>query len=64
MIQTQHSDGSWLKGFAKDELEVLVSFTRKDFRIPISQLEQNFLIKVADRLPNLYKRLEIRHQRG
>lgn len=64
MVQAQHSDKIWLKGFAKDELEVLVSFTRKDFRIPISQLEQNFLIKVADHLPNLYKRLEIRHQRG
>jgi hypothetical protein len=66
IVQTQHSDAAWFltKNFAKDELEVLVGFTQKDFRIPMSQLETSLLTTVADYLPNLYKRLEIRHQRG
>jgi hypothetical protein len=66
MIQIPPSDVAWslTKNFAKNELEVLVGFTQKDFRVPISQIEARFLTKVADHLPNLYRRLEIRHQRG
>lgn len=60
---SQHSL-HFAKDFTKDEVAVLVSFVQQDFRISMSQLEAKLLIKVADHLPDLYKRLELCFQRG
>ncbi len=52
------------KIFTSTEAEALVSFTQQDFRISVSQLEASFLTKIARHLPELYRKLELRLQRG
>ena len=52
------------KIFTSTETEALVSFTRQGFRISMSQLETDFLPKIARHLPELYRKLELRLQRG
>lgn len=52
------------KGFTKAEAEMLANFTRQGFRIPVSQVDMNLIVKIARHLPDLYKQLELRLQRG
>ena len=52
------------KHFTKAEADVLIHFTQQDFRMPVEQLELGLLTKIAHQLPELYKRLEVRVQRG
>ncbi len=52
------------KIFTSTEAEALVSFTQQGFRISVSQLEASFLTKIARHLPELYRKLELRLQRG
>jgi hypothetical protein len=52
------------KIFTRTETEALLSFTQQGFRIPISQLEVDFLHKIARHLPELYRKLELRLQKG
>ncbi len=52
------------KHFTKAEADVLIQFTQQDFRMPVEQLELGLLTKIAHQLPELYKRLEVRVQRG
>lgn len=52
------------KIFTSTETEALVSFTRQGFRISMSQLETDFLPKIARHMPELYKKLELRLQKG
>ncbi len=52
------------RSFTRDEVEILVGFTQEDFSMSMGQLEVSFLAKIADHLPDLYQRLELRLQRG
>ena len=52
------------KIFTSTETEALVSFTRQGFRISMSQLEIDFLPKIARHVPELYRKLELRLQKG
>jgi hypothetical protein len=52
------------KSFTKAEAEALVKFEQQGFRMPIHHLEEGFLTKIAQQIPDLYKRLELRLQRG
>ena len=52
------------KVFTSTETEALVSFTQQGFRISMSQLEADFLPKIARHLPELYRNLELRLQKG
>ncbi len=50
--------------FTKKETDALVNFTQQGFRVPVNQIDLDFLAKIAHYLPDLYKRLELRLQRG
>ncbi len=52
------------KSFTKAETDVLVRFTQQGFRAPLSQFDLDFLARISHYLPDLYKRLELRLQRG
>ncbi len=52
------------KIFTSAETEALVSFAQQGFRIPMSQFEVDFLHKIARYLPELYRKLELRLQKG
>jgi hypothetical protein len=64
--QTHLTDGSFhlSKIFTSTETEALVNFMQQGFRISMSQLETDFLPKIARHLPELYRKLELRLQRG
>ncbi len=52
------------KSFLREEVDTLSLFTQQDFRISMSQVDTAFLTKVADQFPDLYRRLELRLQKG
>jgi hypothetical protein len=54
--------GSSPTDFTKAEVDALVQFMQRGFRMPVSQLEFNFIGKIAHRLPDLYTQLELRLQ--
>lgn len=52
------------KVFTSTEVETLIRFTQQNFCMSVSQLNASFLTKVARHLPELYRKLELRLQRG
>ena len=56
--------GSSSAGFTKAEVDTLVRFMQQGFRMSVSQLEAGLIAKLAHQLPDLYKQLELRLQRG
>jgi hypothetical protein len=50
--------------FSAEELKILISLVQQDLTIPLSQIELSLLTSIAQRLPGLYYRLELRFQRG
>ncbi|GCE23222.1 hypothetical protein KDK_70220 [Dictyobacter kobayashii] len=52
------------QNFTRKEVAVLVDFSRRGFRLSVDQFNAPFLAKIAEHLPDLYKQLEVRLQRG
>jgi hypothetical protein len=52
------------KGFTRRELAILIKFSQQDYRIALGELNSALLAKVAQHFPGLYKKLELRLQRG
>jgi hypothetical protein len=52
------------RGFSREEIDMLITFTRQGFHVPLSQLEMPLLAKIAQQVPWLYQQLELRLQRG
>jgi hypothetical protein len=52
------------KSFTHNEISILTTFAHQDFRMPIDQLSQAFLTKIAQYFPDVYRQLEVRLQRG
>ncbi len=50
--------------FTSTETQALVDFARQGFRVSMSQIDPAFLPKIARHLPELYRKLELRLQRG
>jgi hypothetical protein len=66
-VQTEERKTSLLsspKSFTRQELTILIKFSQQDYRIALGELNSALLAKVAQHFPALYKKLELRLQRG
>ncbi|NWJ94155.1 MAG: hypothetical protein HXX20_00060 [Chloroflexi bacterium] len=50
--------------FSRFELETLMKICQPDFRLPLNSFALDFLLKLAQHLPNLYEQLELRLRFG